>query len=75
MAAKRLSEMAVEAVAVCFLPHTRIRNTNAERQKSSVREPGVPVSASSDILPEYREFERFSTTALNAYVGPKVRSN
>ena len=34
--------------------------------------PGVPVSVSSDILPEYREFERFSTTALNAYVGPKV---
>ena len=73
MAAKRLSEMAVEAVAVCFL-HSYANPEHERRAAKIVNEaiPGVPVSVSSDILPEYREFERFSTTALNAYVGPKV---
>ena len=73
MAAKRLSEMAVEAVAVCF-PHSYANPDHERRAAEIVSQgmPGVPVSVSSDILPEYREFERFSTTALNAYVGPKV---
>ena len=73
MAAKRLSEMGVEAVAICFL-HS-YANPEHERRAAEIVSramPGVPVSVSSDILPEYREFERFSTTALNAYVGPKV---
>ena len=32
--------------------------------------PGVPVSMSSEVVPEYREFERFSTTVFNAYIRP-----
>ena len=35
--------------------------------------PGLLVSASSDVLPEYREHARFFTTALNAYVAPRMR--
>ena len=34
------------------------------------RAPGVPVSCSADVVAEYREFERFSTTVLNAYLQP-----
>ena len=73
MAAKRLSEMGVEAIAVCFL-HSYANSDHERRAAEIVSQamPGIPVSVSSDILPEYREFERFSTTALNAYVGPKV---
>src|SRR5690606_2275251 len=35
--------------------------------------PGAVVTTSAEVLPEYREYERFSTTALNAYVGPRLR--
>ncbi len=34
--------------------------------------PGWFVATSEDVLPEFREYERFSTAALNAYIGPKV---
>ena len=72
-ACKRLTEMGVEAVAVCFL-HSYANSDHENRAAEIVRHemPGIAVSVSSEILPEYREFERFSTTALNAYVGPKV---
>ena len=73
LACKRLKEMGVEAVAVCFL-HSYANAEHENRAAEIVRRemPDIPVSVSSEILPEYREFERFSTTALNAYVGPKV---
>lgn len=72
-ACNRLIEMGVEAVAVCFL-HSYANSDHENRAAEIVRHemPGIAVSVSSEILPEYREFERFSTTALNAYVGPKV---
>jgi N-methylhydantoinase A len=72
-ACKRLTEMGVEAVAVCFL-HSYANAEHEKRAAEIVRSemPGISISVSSEILPEYREFERFSTTALNAYVGPKV---
>ena len=64
----------VEAVAICLL-HS-YRNPAHERR---VRElavellPEVFVTASIDVLPEVREYERTSTTVINAYVGPVVR--
>ncbi len=72
-ACKQFKEMGVEAVALCFLhsyANPAHENKAAELIKSEL--PDVSISVSSEILPEYREFERFSTTALNAYVGPKV---
>lgn len=50
---------------------------NAENERAAVAAvralwPNAHVSASSEILPEIREFERFSTTALNAYLQPEV---
>ncbi len=63
----------VEAVAVCFLfsflnpEHERfVGNLLRERLKN------VHVSVSSEILPEFREYERASTTVVNAYVAPKM---
>ena len=34
--------------------------------------PGVLVSLSSEVLPEFREYERLSTTVINAYAGPRM---
>jgi N-methylhydantoinase A len=64
----------VEAVAVCCL-HAYANDDNERRTKEAIAEalPDVFVSTSSEVLPEYREFERFATTALNVYVAPRVR--
>jgi N-methylhydantoinase A len=60
-----------EAIAVCLL-HAYL-NPSHERAIADAakgRCPGVPVSCSADVVAEYREFERFSTTVLNAYLQP-----
>jgi N-methylhydantoinase A len=62
-----------EAIAVCLL-HAYL-NPAHERIIADVakgRCPGVPVSCSADVVAEYREFERFSTTVLNAYLQPLI---
>jgi N-methylhydantoinase A len=60
-----------EAVAVCLL-HAWVNpaHERAVGYALKSRLPAVPVSLSSDVVPEYREFERFSTTVLNAYLQP-----
>jgi N-methylhydantoinase A len=72
-AADALAEAGVEAVAICFL-HSYLRSDHEQRAAAIVRKrmPNVYLSTSSDILPEFREYERFSTTAINSYVGPKM---
>jgi N-methylhydantoinase A len=58
-----------EALAVCLL--FSFTNPRHEQMVGEIaRQRGLFVSLSSEILPEYREFERASTTALNAYVSP-----
>jgi N-methylhydantoinase A len=64
-----------KAVAVCFLfgflhPEHERRAGEALR----IALPGVRVSLSSEVLPEFREYERFSTTVANAYLGPALAS-
>lgn len=63
----------VEAVAVCFL-HAWRDPAHERRAGEAVAKalPGVYVTLSSDVLPQIKEFERFSTAAVNAYVGPVV---
>ncbi len=70
---RRLKETGVEAVAVCFL-FSFLNGEHERRVAEIVREefPEAFLSVSSEVLPQYREYERFSTVALNAYVGPKV---
>ena len=64
-----LREGGVESVAVCFL-HSYRNAVHEEAVAARLRGEGFRVSASHEILPEYREFERWSTTAVNAYVAP-----
>jgi len=59
----------VESIAVSFL--YSFANTAHEDSVLAALEPlGLPVSLSSRILPEYREYERTSTTVINAYLAP-----
>ena len=60
-----------EAVAVCLL-HAYLNPAHEHQVADAVkgRAPGLPVSCSADVVAEYREFERFSTTVLNAYLQP-----
>lgn len=65
---KRLRREKVEAVAICFL-HA-YRTPDNERVAEDALRGDVFHCASHDICPEFREYERASTTVINAYVGP-----
>ena len=63
----------VEAVAVCFLhSYANPEHERAAGEMIRTALPGAYLSLSHEILREYREFERMSTTVVNAYIGPKV---
>ncbi len=68
---KRVNRAGVESIAVALI----FSFANPEHE-SAVAEAlaglGVPVSISHQILPEYREYERISTVAINAYLAPRV---
>ncbi|MEC1525418.1 hydantoinase/oxoprolinase family protein [Neobacillus niacini] len=70
---RKLKEAKVDAIAVCFL--FSFKNPQHEnRVKEIILEeyPDVFLSISNEVLPQYREYERFSTVALNAFIGPKT---
>ena len=73
-AARKLKADGVEAVAVCFL-FSYLDPRHEERARDLILEeyPDCFVTTSSNVTPQFREFERFTTTAMNAFVGPKVR--
>lgn len=61
----------IESVAICLL--FSFLYPAHERLIAAALEPlGIPISLSSTILPEYREYERTATTVINAYVAPKM---
>jgi N-methylhydantoinase A len=68
-----LRERGVESIAVCLL-HSYINPTHERRIKEIIAEeyPSAYVSLSSEINPVFREYERTSTTAVNAYVTPRM---
>jgi N-methylhydantoinase A len=72
--AYQLRERGVEAVAVCFL-HSYANPVHERLVGELLRRinPDMFVTLSHEILREFREYERTSTTVLNAYVGPRVR--
>jgi N-methylhydantoinase A len=72
-ACRTLAAEGVEAIAVCLL-HSYVDPTHERVVGAMASEalPGAYLSLSHDILREYREFERLSTTVVNAYIGPKV---
>lgn len=73
-AAEKIRASRAEAIAVCFL-HS-YRNPEHERRTGELLRQLLPemfISLSVDVLPQIREYERTSTTVINAYVGPPVR--
>ncbi|EJM53592.1 N-methylhydantoinase A/acetone carboxylase, beta subunit [Pseudomonas sp. GM49] len=72
-AATMFAKESLEAVAICFL-HSYRNPVHEQRAKAIVQEilPSTYISISSEVLPEFREYERLSTTALNASVGPRM---
>ena len=72
-AAQELKDEGVEAVAVCFL-FSYLDPAHERRAAAIVREvmPEAFVTTSSEVSAQFREFERFTTAALAAFVGPKV---
>ncbi|HLH90005.1 MAG TPA: hydantoinase/oxoprolinase family protein [Xanthobacteraceae bacterium] len=71
---RRLAKLGVEAVAILFL-NSYVNPAHELRAKEllEARHPDLFVSASHELSQEYREFERCSTVAANAYIGPRVR--
>lgn len=71
--ARQLRDAGVTAVAICFL-HSYRRPDHERAARDIIRRvlPDAYISLSSDVLPEFREFERVSTTVLNAYMGPRM---
>lgn len=65
----------IKAIAILFL-HSYRNPVHEQRAKEIVEKafPDLFVTASHELSQEYREYERTSTTAANAYVGPRVRS-
>ncbi|SDD06024.1 N-methylhydantoinase A [Paenibacillus sp. UNCCL117] len=73
-AIEQLKRDGVQSVAVCFL----FSYLNPEHEKEAVEEirrlfPEAYVSASHQVVPEFREYARLSTTAINAYLGPVMQ--
>jgi N-methylhydantoinase A/oxoprolinase/acetone carboxylase beta subunit len=64
-----LREKQIDSVAVCFL-HSYAFPQHEQVAAAALRAAGFRVSTSHEILPEYREYERWATTAVNAYVAP-----
>ncbi|MBE0447140.1 MAG: hydantoinase/oxoprolinase family protein [Actinobacteria bacterium] len=70
---RALSDKGINAVAVCFL-FSFLNPEHEQVVENYLVDNGFFVSASYKILPEYREYERLSTTVVNAFVTPLVAS-
>lgn len=74
-AAEALKAEGVEAVAICFLfSYLDPRHERRAKEIVSAVMPDAFVTTSSEVSPQFREFERFTTAAISAFIGPKVRS-
>ncbi len=73
-AALALKAAGIASIAIGFL-FSYLNPAHERRARDIVKEvhPEAFVSLSSDIAPQFREFERFTTTAMNAFIGPPVR--
>ena len=74
-AARAFRARGIEAICVCFL-FSYLDPRHEERARQIVLEefPEAFVTASSSVAPQFREFERFTTAAMNAFIGPRVRN-
>ena len=70
---QNLAAEKIEALAICFL--FSFRNAVHEQRAAAIAREALPrcfITLSSEIYPQYREYERASTTVVNAYLGPRV---
>ena len=74
LAVQELLDAGVESITVSLL-HSYANPDHERRLRAIIEETGtdIPISLSSDILPEFREYERTLVTVMNAYVGPSMR--
>ena len=70
---RKIVKSRAESVAICFL-HAYRTAKNERAVARALKETGLYVCTSHDVSPEFREYERASTTAVNAYVGPMMES-
>ncbi len=72
-ALQALAHAGVEALAICFL-YAYLHPDHERAVVARARQllPGAFCSASHEVLPEFREYERLSTTVVNAYLGPAM---
>ncbi|UCD65770.1 MAG: hydantoinase/oxoprolinase family protein [Deltaproteobacteria bacterium] len=66
-------EERIASVAVCLL-HSYANDTHEKIIRKELSSLDIPVTLSSEILPEFREYERLTTTLINAYLGPVISS-
>jgi N-methylhydantoinase A/oxoprolinase/acetone carboxylase beta subunit len=66
---RKIRAVGAEAVAVCFL-HSYANPENEKFVATALQRAGIMASVSSRLLPEHREYERLTTTAVNAYLMP-----
>lgn len=70
---KGLESEGIESIAICTL-HSYANPEHEQLIKNEVKKkfPGIYVTCSHEVTPEFREYERLSTTVVNAYIGPVV---
>lgn len=70
-----LVDSGVSALTVCLMnSYVNVQHEDAIKELVLKKHPDVPVTISSDVLPQFREYERALTTVMNSYVKPKMRS-
>ena len=69
--ASELAALELDAIAICFL-FAYVNPKNEQIAAERLAQLGIPVSCSHEVLPEYREYARFSTTVANAYIRPTL---
>ena len=67
----KLAALELDAIAICFL-FAYVNPQNERIVAEHLAQLGIPISCSHEVLPEYREYARFSTTVANAYIRPTL---
>ena len=69
--ASELAALELDAIAICFL-FAYVNPENEQIVAEYLAQLRIPISCSHEVLPEYREYARFSTTVANAYIRPTL---
>ena len=70
---KSINSKKIESISICLI-HSYKNSKNEKKIKKIIKKlnKNLYLSLSHEVLPEFREYERFSTTILNSYIGPKM---